>query len=375
MEYKKKITALFSVIAALALVYTASFIFNPESSSSRNASYTWFDSKLSGRVTRIVLTQPNSGAEEKTEIIKNNNKWFVLNNGKEYPARQLRIDDFINIFTTRAAWSVRSSSESSHARLGLNTETASRVTIYGENSTLLDLLIGAGDSTGREIYLRKYGQNEVRSGEDKISSYLGVAKSWYNLRLIPESDSTLLDLLIGAGDSTGREIYLRKYGQNEVRSGEDKISSYLGSAKSWYNLRLIPESEEGKTVLNGVQRLSVYTSAGQQIFSLNNKEWIISGFVVEKPDQSKISSYINSVINIEGDEFTDSVSSNDPMFNNNRVVLEFGNGNIRTIRISESDENGKRYASVTPSDFVYSISPWAVQTLFKNASDFEMQQE
>jgi len=320
MEYKKKITALFSLIAALALVYTASFIFNPESSSSRNASYTWFDSKLSGRVTRIVLTQPNSGAEEKTEIIKNNNKWFVLNNGKEYPARQLRVDDFINIFTTRSAWSVRSSSESSHARLGLNAETASRVTIYGENSTLLDLLIGAGDSTGREIYLRKYGQNEVRSGEDKISSYLGVAKSWYNLRLIPES-------------------------------------------------------EEGKTVLNGIQRLSVYTSAGQQIFSLNNKEWIISGFVVEQPDQSKINSYINSVINIEGDEFTDSVSSDDPMFNNSRVVLEFGNGNIRTIRISESDENGKRYASVTPSDFVYSISPWAVQMLFKNASDFEMQQE
>ena len=315
MEYKKKLTALLSVIAALAIVYAASYIFNPEVSSSRSASYSWLDSKLSGRVSRIVLSQPNSG--EKTEIIKNNGKWFVLNNGIEYPARQLRVDDFISVFTARSAWSVRSSGASSHARLGL-TETASRITIYGENSTLLDLLIGVGDSTGREVYLRRYGQNEVRSGENRIGSY-------------------------------------------------------LGSVKSWYNLSLIPESEDGKSALNGVQRLSVYTDAGQQIFSLNNKAWTLSGIVVEKPDQSAINSYINSVLNIEGDDFIDSIKSDDPMLNHSRIVLEFGNGNVRTIRFSESDENGGRYAAVSTSDNVYSISPWTAQSLFKNAWDFESQ--
>ncbi|MDR0487615.1 MAG: DUF4340 domain-containing protein, partial [Treponema sp.] len=185
MEYRKKLIVLLSLIAALALIYTASLVFDPERAGSRSASYTWLDSRLAGRIAGVTI----SGGNEKIEIVKRNREWFVSHNGREYPARQLRVEDFISIFSTRAPYPVRSTGASSLVRLGLGEDAASRITIYGENTVLLDLLLGAEDSSGREIYLCKYGQNEVRSGDDKFSSYMaGSVNSWYNLRLIPETE-------------------------------------------------------------------------------------------------------------------------------------------------------------------------------------------
>ena len=315
MEYKKKVTTLFVLIAVLVLTYTATLVFSPERTGTRAASYFWLDSRLAGRAARIVISM----AGESTELVKKNNQWFVLNNGKEYPARQLRIEDFIDIFTERAAWPVRSSSAASHARLGLDSESASRITIYGENTTLLDILLGIEDSTGREIYLRKYGQNEVRSGDNTVISYLS------------------------------------------------------GSANNWYNLRLIPESEDGRIAIDSVQRLSVYTDEAALIFTRRNREWTVSGLAVVNPDQNSIDSYVRSVLNAEGDDFNDTFNVDDHIFNFVRIVLELGTGGIKVIRLSEPDESGRCYANIEGSQYVYSIAPWQVQRLFRNTSDFERQ--
>ena len=314
MTYKKKLIVLLSLIAVLALTYTASLVFDPEQSGTRSASYLWLDSRLASRVGRIVI----STAGESRELFKKNNQWFILHNDGEYPARQLRVEDFLKFFTQRAAWPVRSSSVSSHSRLGLDAETASRVTIYGENSTLLDLLLGMEDSTGREVNVRRYGQNEVRSGNSLLVSYV------------------------------------------------------TGSANSWYNLRLIPESEDGKLAVDSVQRLSVYTEDGAQFFSRKNREWAISGIETANPDQSAIDAYVRLILNTEGDDFI-SVSRDAPELNNSRIVLELGNGNVITIRLSAPDESGRRLAHNAGSDYVYSIAPWAAQRLFKSSRDFERQ--
>jgi hypothetical protein len=72
---------------------------------------------------------------------------------------------------------VRASSISSYQRLGVTEQLASRIIIYGgaSNIPLLDLLIGSGNSAGSEIYLRKNGNTQVRSGEDKFT-YFSDAK-------------------------------------------------------------------------------------------------------------------------------------------------------------------------------------------------------
>jgi hypothetical protein len=316
MEYKRRLTYILSIIGALAVIYLASFIFDPELAGTRNASYVWLDSKFTGRIAKIVI----NGEEDSSniEIVKKNGKWFVLRNGAEYPARQLRIEDFIGIFTSRKAWPVRSTSASSHERLGVDDNSAKRITFYGENSTLLDILLGSEDVTGREIYIRKNGQNEVRSGENLLASYIS------------------------------------------------------GSVTGWYNLKLIPESEDGKVAVDSVQRLSVYGKQSTQVFSKKNRTWTVSGIQIANPDQASIDSYIREILNLEGDDFVPLVTE-DPSHYENSFVLELGNGSVKTIRVTNADESGRRTAFIEGFDYGYSLAPWAAQRLFRNERDFEKQ--
>jgi hypothetical protein len=183
---------------------------------------------------------------------------------------------------------------------------------------------------------------------------------------------SLLDLLIGGSDSSGRGVYLRKYGQNEGRAGDDKFNLYVtGPVTNWYNLKLFPETEDGGLEADGVRSLSVYTPEGRQDFNRVNREWAISGIGVENPDQNAVDSYIRTILYAEGDDFASSVAVGDLDFNNSRIVLELANVGTKTVRLTEADEQGRRYAQVSGSDYVYSIAGWMSQRLFKPASDFE----
>jgi len=312
MTYKNRLTFLGTLIGVLTVTYIASVIFT-SGIGSKSSSYAWLDSKSTGKIQKIAIKDN----ENEIELRKKNNQWFVLHNGLEYPAKQLRVEDFLKILTTRSAWAVRSSSASTHGRFGLE-QSASRVTISGE--------------------------------------------------------TVLLDLVVGNEDILKNEIYLRRAGQNEVRSGDNAIKSYISSpVTSWYNLRLITETENGSVDLSSVQRLSVYTPQETQIFSRKNRRWEISGFKAEKPDQSIIDNYIRQVITAEGDNFDDAVKADDPMFDKINMSIELGNGRIVTVRFSEADESGGRFAHVSGKDYVYFIPAWSAGKLFRNASSFETQ--
>lgn len=311
MTYKNKFIYLVSLIAVLSLAYLGSFIFSAEKSGARYASYVWLDSKLASRTSRIEI----SAQGQFTELVKKNNKWFVLHNEEEYPARQRRIEDFLGIFTKRGTWTVRTSNASAHERLGLD-DNASRITIHGENTVLLDILIGGSDITGREINIRKAGVNEVRTGDDKITPYI------------------------------------------------------TGPATNWFNLALIAESADGKLDAQSVQRISIYTETGTGVFTRRNRGWTVTGLEIANPDNSAIENYISIILNTEGDNFAEFIPEDDPIFTN-RIVLEFGNGSISTIRLNDGDETGRRLARVSGSDYTYSIPSWAASRLFRDAASFE----
>ena len=311
MKYKNKLILLLSLIAVMSLLYTGSFIFNYEHASARSASFVWLDQKTAQRIDKIVI----NSSDQNVELVKEGNLWFVMQGGNEYPARQLRIEDFINILTKRGAWPVRSSNASSHERVGLDVQSAFRITFFTEGAVSLDLLTGGTDSTGREIYMRKYQQDEVRCGDSLINTYI------------------------------------------------------TGPAAAWYNLRLIPQSEDGQIDLEDVQRLSVYNQGESAILSRRNRDWDISGIYVENPAQDLIENYIRNVLNSEGDNFYDNSGSLN--FEHSRIVLEFGNGSIVTIGFSEPDETGRRIARVSGSPYLYSIPSWMAMRLFTNAAGFE----
>jgi len=314
MTYKNRLIFLLSLIAAFILLYAGSVIYN-SGIGAGSSRFVWLDSKVSARAGRIVI---NRGAEEIT-LVKENNKWLVSNNGVSYPARQMRVEDFFSIFTKRASWPVRSSSASSHARFGLEEQNASKITIYGENAPLITLLIGDNDVTGNEAYFRKAGENEVRSGDNSIRTYLN------------------------------------------------------SPVTSWYNLRLVPESEGGQVGVDSVQRLSVVSNSQNQVFSRRGRAWTVSGIDVANPDKTAIDDYVRTVLNTEGDNFDDSISADSPLLDNSRITLEFGNGRVVTIRLSEADESGRRFAHVSGSDLIYSIPSWAAGRLFTSAENLESQ--
>jgi len=312
MTYKNRLIFLGTLIGVLLVTYIVGVILTSDIGS-KSSSYTWLDSKTAEKTIRIVIKD----ADNEFELKKKNGQWFVSHNGLEYPAKQLRVEDFLKILTTRSAWPIRSTSASTHERFGLE-QSASRVTVYAE--------------------------------------------------------TVILDLVVGNEDAYKNEIYLRKAGQNEVRAGDNMIKSYISSpVTSWYNLRLIPETENGSVDLSAVQKMSVYTPRETQIFSRKNRRWEISGISVTNPDQNAVDTYIRQILNIEGDNFDDSVNSADPMFDKTSIVLELGNGSIVTVRFSNADESGRRFAHVSGKNNIYSIPTWQAEKLFKNASNFETQ--
>jgi len=314
VTYKKKVIYLSSLIAVFTLLYAGSFIFNSDQSNNKKASYIWLDPKLAEQIDRITVNTE----EQKLELVKRKDNWFVLHNGGEYPARKARIEDFISNFTSRSVWLVRASGASSHASFALEGETP-RLTMYGENSVYLDILFSNKEKTGREIYVRRFGNDEVRSGDNTFISFIN------------------------------------------------------GTAASWYNLRFFPDSEDNKISLQDVQRFSLYNEGESLIFTRSNNSWEVSGVNIVNPDIKSIEDYISTVLNSEGDDFVDSVSSNTPELNYSRIVIEFGNGKISTIRISAADENNRRFAQVSGSDYIYAIPSWVSARILKNAASFEKQ--
>jgi len=314
MTYKNRLIFLISLVAALLLTYIISVIFSSNITGSGTSLYSWLDSRSSSRINKIVI----DSQENEFELVRKINQWYVLHDGFEYPARNIRIEDFLSNFTKKTAWSVRSSSASTHERFGVD-DSASRVTIHGEFSVLLDLLFGNDDVFRNETYVRKAGHNEVRSGDMSIKTYI------------------------------------------------------TSPVTSWYNLRLIPDSEGGAVDVGNVQRISVTNNNETQVFTRRNRGWDVSGINVNNPSFVNIESYIRMVINTEGDGFSESVTRNDPIFRNNRIVIELGNGRIVTINLSEADDSGRIYAHVIGRDYIYSIPSWSAGRLYRDAASFETQ--
>ncbi|MDR2159820.1 MAG: DUF4340 domain-containing protein [Treponema sp.] len=316
MNYQRKLYLLSGLTAALALTYVLTLVFDPDRMGARRAAHTWLDPERLDRVDGILIS--GGAGEEPLELRRRGGPWTVVRGENEYPARELRIDDFLRVLSSRGEWPVRSVSPSSHRNFGLEEEGARRVQVLGgPGLPLLDILVGKGDRMGREVFVRRTGAGEVRSGEDRITVYL-----------------------------------------------EDRRNS-------WYNLRLFPESESGKLDAGNVQRLSLYADGEERTWSRSGAEWIIGGMGVAKPDRNKVEAYVRGILNTEAEDFAAPGDSPGP--ESARLVLELDDGSLRTLLIGTGDVSGKRLVSVSGSSPVYVLSGWASERIFRDAAYFETQ--
>jgi hypothetical protein len=319
MTYRRKFFTLSGLVAVLFLVYILSLIFDPQRSASRSALYTWLDPRLLDQADAIVIQSPGLAVN----LVRRNNVWLVSRQGNEYPARQLRVGDLLSALSRRAAYPVMATSAFSHEQLGLGGSAGSTGASYGEGISRITVRGGAG---------------------------------------LP-----LLDLLVGKG-TTNREVYLRKAGRDEARSGEDIFTVYTGSApSSWYDLRLFPDRIDA----GEVQRLKVYPLKGEGYgtgsflsFTRSGNGWITTNSAVPRPDTGRIDTYVRGILDAEGEDFASSLTPP----SDGKIVLELEDGTVLTLNVSPEDEGtGQRRATVSGSPYVYALAGWTVERLFREA--------
>jgi hypothetical protein len=307
--YKRKLIRLSVLTAVLALICLGTLVFDPERTARRSAAFAWIEPRLLDQADRIEI----SGSLGNTVLDRKNNLWVIQDGEVDYPVKQVRVEDFLKVLSTQGLYQVRSTSASVHERLGLTEGKASGIVIRG----------GAG---------------------------------------LP-----LLELFIGFADAPGREVYLRKAGQNEVRSGDDLFTAYTESPRSsWYDLRLFPDITAGM-----VQQLRINPGIADALpytLSRNSGGWVLSGFT--PVDSAEAESWLRSLLDAQGEDFDTAMKPGDGVFSSGSVVLELDNGRTRTLRLGPVDSGNRRPASVSTFPFVYSLSEWTVGRIFKEASYF-----
>jgi hypothetical protein len=318
MTYQKKVKVLAILTGSLALVYAALLVFNPDRVTTRNTYYTWLDARAAEQAERIEL-----GGENPISLVKRDGLWRVVYEGEEYPARESRVEDLFAALRARESYPVRGNSASAHDRLGLGDDAANRITLWRgvAEEPLFDLIAGGYDVIGREVYYRRAGRDEVRSGAARIFQFLDLPRtSWYDLRLFPESQDVSVDAVS--------------------------------------RLTILPPTGEGAAAL---------------VINRDAAGWFIEGLDREKTDVSKIEPAIRAVMSAEGDDYT---AAGDDDFSSGRILVEVG-GQTLYIRLGaelppEEGTAPKRRARISPSNRVVALSSWTIDRLFRNAAYFTL---
>ena len=300
METKKeyrKIIFLLIIIFALSAIYAGTFIFDTHNIS-RNSAYVWLDRKFLAYIDRIEIYGP-AGV---INLQKKNNVWVMPgigpdNQPTDYPVKQIRVEDLLAELSKPGNYPVRSSSAALQDVYGLG-ENSSRITVRGgAGPPLLDLLVGNIDLTG-QIFLRKAGQAEIRSGNDRFTMYTDNERSfWYDLRIFPDLNQDMI-----------QRIHF---------SDNEKIITLTRNRNYWIN-----ESNQ-----------ALFTNA---------------------------ESLVRYIIEAQAEDF---------IFTNNweickSIILELGDGSTRILNIGPPDYYGSCPAAITGSKIVFSLAEWTIKRIF-----------
>jgi hypothetical protein len=356
--FTKKAAVLGAIAGVLALVYALTFVFDAERSAGRQAAYRWLDARSAGVADRIEVrgqdaVDGSTGIDKSTlvdgstfvELEKEGDRWFVVYEGKRFPAKQSRIDELFTALTKSGAYAARGSSREVKEKLSLTDDQSSRITVSSGGTPLLTLLVGVEDASGSSIHLRKLGDDTVRGGEDRFSTFTnGSRPSWLDLRLFPDENGVKL-----SADSVQRFTVFPPPGSDEdddpgedEESGEDKE----GVAPPPYTL-----------VRDGSGWKAEAAPAGA------------SG----EPKTADIDAYIRAIVDTAGDDFAPGLSPEDEGFTDSgavsRVILELGDGSTRTL-YRGPDFSGKKTAALSGSPYVWLLSDWTANRVFRAGEGF-----
>jgi hypothetical protein len=334
MTFKQKLIIRASIVLALALVLAATLVFSPERVSGRQSAYTWLESRLADEADRVEIK-----GETETTLVRRGGAWFVEYSGKEYPAKPGVVEDLFKALTARGAYTPRGGAVSSHERLGLSDESAFRIIVSGGTggTPFLTLLVGGSDATGKDVYYRKAGQDEVRSGGNTIAAFLSYSRpSWYDLKIFPDSETL--------------------------------------NTEQVYRITVIaPPPAENREDAAGEN-----TSPPPLVIRRTGAGWTVEGLTPEETDANRVETFVRQLLDSTADDYIPEMSTGDAVFNEGRILIEFSGLPVRTIRLGPplaySEEDGsvtRRSAVQSDSPYVFALSSWTMTRLFRDREYFK----
>ncbi|MDR1470584.1 MAG: DUF4340 domain-containing protein [Spirochaetaceae bacterium] len=328
-SFKKKAIVLGGIAGVLALVYALTFIFDSERSDQWQAAYRWLDPQSVSVADRIEVRGSDTVDLEKTD-----GTWFVVYEGKRFPAKQSRVDELFTALTQSGAYATRGSSREIQEKLGLTDEQTSRITVLSGGNPLLALLVGVKDASESSIHLRKQGDDTVRGGEDRFSTFTnGSRPSWEDLRLFPDENGVKLN-----ADAIQR---FTVFPPPDPDADPDKESN----AQPYYTLVRDGKGWKAELLPTGV-----------------------SG----EPKTADIDAYVRGIVDAVGEDFAAGLSPGDEGFTDadavSRVVLELGDGSTRTL-YRGPDFSDKKTISLSGSPYVWLLSDWTANRIFRTGEE------
>ncbi|MDR0551966.1 MAG: DUF4340 domain-containing protein, partial [Spirochaetaceae bacterium] len=337
MLYKNKIYILGGISAALALIYILTFVFDPQRRNTRGAAYTWLSPRSvnevagitirlndgntsEGNVTEVKLEKTAAGADGADAASggkSGNAAWFVVNDGRNFPAKESWVDELLTALSKKGAYPIRSRTDSAHEKLGLAEAKAKRIVLTSAGGqTLLDLLIGNTDTTGKR-YMRKNGSSETRSGDDSLRGWGGYLPNYYDLRLFPDHDKKKLS----------------------VADVQRVIITPLPPAPD------TPDAPEGAAAPSAAQSFAPWTLAR------SGSAWQVEASPSSedaKLDTVQVENYVRGILDAAADNFILSMNAADEPFITagsgpvpGRLIIQTGDGKEHQITLAAEKVNEK----------------------------------
>jgi len=240
VSYKTKLIALSTLVAALAVVYTLTFVFDPQRRHDR--AFAWLEPRLHALADRIEI----SGPAGDTVLIRRNDIWFLNTAWGEYPVRQQRVQDLFAVLSRRDMYTLRSTSLEARESLGLSVGSASRIIVRGGiGLPLLDLLIGIGGALGMEVYLARADEREIYSGDDRFTVFTDSGPMfWLDLRLFGDQPRAAAMVQQAEVNSAQGSYILRRSGGGWELQGDESADLVGSRVEAWLRAVLEAEGED-----------------------------------------------------------------------------------------------------------------------------------
>jgi hypothetical protein len=182
MEQKRKIVVLSSILGVLVLSFLFGRIFSPEKRYQNTYEIKLFSKIDKGDIYSLELFS----ADTAVRLATDGTAWRVLINGRDFPADEKKIEEFLQKLLTLKTKRFVTDNEERYPDCNIAPENG-RIVLYGADDEILEeVLLGQGEDPRGE-YIKVSGSKSVFGVDAGFGFYIGQDTAyWSDLQVFPE---------------------------------------------------------------------------------------------------------------------------------------------------------------------------------------------